>query len=146
MEEIHRTLVKQWTEYIILWAGAALLILLFELGCIDEGALAGEPRVTFALQTVEILLTLALVPLALKLYSKKLAGLKALPLLQALKAYHRLGSLRLFILGIVMWGNLLVYYLTMNNIGSLCALIGGAAALFCVPGRRRLLTELEIEA
>lgn len=146
MQEIHRTLVRQWIEYTVLWVVAALIVLLFEWGCMEEGALAGEPRVTFTLQTAEILLTLALVPLSLKLYAKKLVGLSALPLLQALKAYHRWGMVRLCLLTVVVWGNLVIYYLTLNNIGSLCALIGVAASLFCVPGRRRLLTELKIES
>ena len=38
----------------------------------------------------------------------------------------------------------MLYYATMNSIGGLCALVSGIAALFCVPGTRRLMNELEI--
>ena len=77
-------------------------------------------------------------------FSRKVLTWRALPLLEALKAYHRWNLIRLIMLAVIAWGNLVLYYLTLNNIGGLCALLACLAALFCVPGKRKLMNELEI--
>ena len=141
--------IKKWTnrllcEFGLFWVVTVALMAAFEGGFLDEGALAGYARVEFVLETVAILFTLAGIPFSLKLFSRRLAGLRTMPLLDSLKQYHRLSLLRLSVLATIVWGCLLVYYVTMNSIGGLCALLGCIAALFCVPGRRRLMNELEI--
>ena len=144
MEEI-----KKWTrrllwEYGLLWVVAAALMATFECGWLEEGSLTGHARLEFGLETAAILLTLLGIPLSLKLFSRRVVRLRTLPLLASLKAYPRLSLLRLSILAFIVWGNLLLYYTTVNSIGGLCALLGCIASLFCVPGRRRLMNELEI--
>lgn len=116
----------------------------FECGWLEEGSLTGHARLEFGLETAAILLTLLGIPLSLKLFSRRVVRLRTLPLLASLRAYHRLSLLRLSILAFIVWGNLLLYYTTVNSIGGLCALLGCIASLFCVPGRRRLMNELEI--
>ena len=141
--------IKKWTrrmqaEYALLWLTALAIAAAFECGWCEEGALLGRPRAEFALETTSILLTLGLIPTALRLFGRRVNALRDLPLRTALKAYHRRNLARLALLAIPIWGNLMLYYATMNSIGGLCALVSGIAALFCVPGTRRLMNELEI--
>lgn len=145
MEEIRKWVHWQQGEYALFWLLALGVALLFEGGLLDEGGLVGQAQLEFMLETLTILLTLGMIPLALKLFTWRRARLRALPLLDALRAYHHIGLVRLLLLGLVVWGNLVLYYLTLNSIGGLCALLGCIASLFCVPGRRRTLSELEIE-
>lgn len=144
MEELNKWLRRQQGEYALFWLLSLGVVVLFETGLLDEGGLAGDARLEFVLETFAILLTLGVIPFALKLSGMRRAHLRALPLLEALRAYHRAGWVRLLLLGIVVWGNLVLYYLTLNSIGGLCALLGCIAALFCVPSRHRMLNELEI--
>lgn len=144
MEEI-----KKWTrrllwEYGLFWTVAVVLMTAFECGWLEDGGLVGHARQEFILETVGILLTLLGIPLSLKLFGRRVMKLRSLPLTASLDAYHRLSLFRLSILAVIVWGNLLLYYVTVNSIGGLCALLGGIAALFCVPGRQRLMNELEI--
>ena len=141
--------IKKWTrrmqaEYALLWLTALAIAAAFESGWCEEGALLGRPRAEFALETASILLTLGLIPTALRLFGRRVNALRDLPLRTALKACHHRNLARLALLAIPIWGNLMLYYATMNSIGGLCALVSSIAALFCVPGTRRLMNELEI--
>lgn len=144
MEEIQKWTRRLLVEYCMFWLIALLLVAAFECGWLEEGGLVGQDRWEFALETASILLTLALIPGALRLFSRKVLTWRALPLLEALKAYHRWNLIRLIMLAVIAWGNLVLYYLTLNNIGGLCALLACLAALFCVPGKWKLMNELEI--
>lgn len=146
MEEINKTAHCLTFEYLIFWFFSVALMLVYELGVLDEGSWIGSARLEFAFETIGILLTLALIPLSLKLFGRRLLKLRDLPLLEALSAYHRLSIWRLFLLALVVWSNLFIYYQTMYSIGGLCALLGCIAALFCIPSKRKLMTELEITA
>lgn len=144
MEEIRKWVRLLLWEYGLFWIVVVMIMLTFECGWLGEGGLAGHVRLEFALETIAILFTLLGIPLSLKLFSRRLVKLRSLPLLESLEVYHRLSLCRLAILALIVWGNLLLYFMTMNSIGGLCALLGCIAALFCVPGRRRLMNELEI--
>lgn len=145
MEEIKETAVRMQVEYVLVWVVTLVIALVFECGILDEGALVGNPRVEFLFETVEIQFTLAIIPLSLKYFGRTLPKWRVLPLKAALQAYHKTAVVRLFLLAFAVWGNLLLYYITLNNIGGLCALIAGIAILFCVPGKKRIMNELDLE-
>lgn len=145
MKEINKVLVCQQAEFALLWGVALGMFLVYECGWLDEGCLTGSPRVAYWAETLGILLTLALVPLTLKGFNRILVRrIRPLSLLEAVAAYHRWSLVRLGVLALLAWGNLWLYYATMNTIGGLCALIALAASLFCLPGRQRLMNDLEV--
>lgn len=145
MKEIKQTLIRQKTEFALLWIIALCIITMFETGIIHEGELAGQATIEFYLETGAIILTLLIIPLSLKLFNRKLSHFRKLILIDAIKAYQQWSSIRLFLLAIIIWGNLVLYYITLNNIGALCALISSIAALFCIPDKKRIINELNIQ-
>lgn len=145
MEEIKKIVRYQNFEYAMLWIVVIGLLVCFETGFLPEGMYAGNAQMEYYLETAGILLAVVLIPLSLKLFSLALVKkIRQLALLQALRAYRRWGALRLTMLAIAVWGNLIVYYLTLNNIGGLCALMGLTASFFCWPDVKRVMVELDI--
>ncbi len=126
-----------WGEFAALWVVAVVVVLLFETGVATEGALVGNPRAAYVAETTGVLAMIALVPTSLKLFSVALKKRVV-----TLSDYHHASLLRLALLAIVVWGNLIVYYLTLNNLGGLSALIGLTATLFCLPSAERIENEL----
>lgn len=132
-------------EYVLLWALPLLLAALYETGVMAEGAYAGDARMDYILQSVGILLAVGLIPLSLRLFSLSLVKhVKRLSLSEALTSYRRWSEIRIGMLLVPVLVNLSCYYLTLNNTGVLCALMALIASLFCVPTRRRLLDELDL--
>ncbi len=145
MEVIDKIVNRQRMEYAWLWIVAVCLMAAFECGWLPVGLYAGDGRMTYLLGTVGILLAIAFIPLSLKLFSLALVKkIRQLDLLDALKTYRRWGRIRLLMMAAVVWPNVVCYYLTLNNIGALCAWMGLTASLFCLPGRKRLMQELDI--
>lgn len=134
------------TEYAMVWVLPLLLVLLYEAGVLCEGAFADDARMDYVLQTLGILLSVGLIPMSLRLFSLSLARrVKALPLPEALGSYRRWSEVRLGLLLIPVLVNLSFYYLTLNTTGLLCAAMPLVALLFCVPTRRRVLDELDLQ-
>ncbi len=129
----------------LLWGVAVLLFVAFEIGLFEEGWLVGRPRVVYVLETAAILFTLGSIPLSLKGFHYLLThSMLDLPLTDALVAYRRWSLVRMAVLAVVVWGNLWLYYATINPVGGMCALIGLAASLFCQPSVRRTMNDLNI--
>lgn len=112
----------------------------------DIAVLAGVTEGTrFVLQTVAILLSLAVVPLSLKLFSMErvradLQERKAL----ALKKW---GTLRLLMLGVILIGNTLLYYLLgYEPAFGYLAVITALVLPFVVPTMRRCEAELKVKS
>ena len=73
-----------------------------------------------------------------------LMGVRALPLVEALQSYCRWNEVRMAMLLVPALFNFSVYYWTLNTTGLLCGIMVLVASLFCVPGRNRLLAELDL--
>lgn len=132
-------------EYAGMWVLPLGLVLLYETGCLTEGAYAGDDRMEYILQTVGILLAVGLIPLSLRLFSLSLVKhVKQLSLPEALKSYRRWSEVRLGMLLVPVLVNLSFYYLTLNTSGALCAMMALMASLFCVPTHKRILDELDL--
>lgn len=129
-------------EYIAFFVITAAFAALYELNPSAQGFAVGNVE-AFVLNTACILLTLALVPLSLKLFNVMLLRHKNLPFVARLRHYRLWSATRLITLGITTIFDLWVYYATLDNIGGFCALICLVAALFCCPTRERICSELE---
>lgn len=144
-ELIEKTLCWLKLEFMAVWGLFFLLVTLYEIGFMPEGALAGDARTDFVLQTAGILLTVGMIPVSLRLFSWNLTKrVRELSLPEALKSYRRWNEVRLSLLFVAAILNLSFYYLTMNTTGLFCGLMALLATLFCLPTRDRLLRELDI--
>ncbi len=142
IKAVNRIMQTQYGLYI---GFTILLVILFQSEIIIEGAYAADFKMQYILQTIGILTTIALVPFSLKIFSVKLNKvIKEADLEKALRLYLHWGYVRLMMLALVTYLNIIIYYMTLNNIGGLCALIGITASVFCLPGEKKLREEMNL--
>ena len=144
-EQIKRILIIQKSAFLGVWTAPLLLVVLYETGLYQEGLLAGNAQMEYILQSVSILLTIGLIPFALRMFNMNLVKrIKDLPLQQALKSYQIWSILRLALLFVPAILALSFYYLTMNTTNLFCACMALIATLFCVPSESRIKNELDL--
>lgn len=144
-EQIKRILKWQIVAFILVWALPLVYALLHETGVLSQGALAGDARMEYIFQTIGILMTIVLIPFALRIFNLNLVKrIQELPLQQALKSYRIWADVRLALLVVPALINLQFYYLTLNNTGLFCAAMALIASLFCVPSESRIKNELDL--
>ena len=144
-EQIKRILIIQKSAFLGVWTAPLLLVVLYETGLYQEGLLAGNTQMEYILQSVSILLTIGLIPFALRMFNLNLVKrIKELPLQQALKSYQIWSILRLALLFVPAILALSFYYLTMNTTNLFCACMALIATLFCVPSESRIKNELDL--
>lgn len=145
-EEIKKAAKRTKNLFIAFWALAAALAAAGECGGTWTGLYAGCEPLGYWCETAVALSVLVCVPAALKLFSVALnRKIGKMPLPVALRLYERWSAIRLLLLALPVMGGLLAYYALMSATGGLCALIGLVASLFCVPGEKRLRSELKID-
>ena len=144
-EQIKRILIIQKSAFLGVWTAPLLLVVLYETGLYQEGMIAGNSQMEYILQSVSILLTIGLIPFALRMFNLNLVKrIKELPLQQALKSYKTWSLLRLALLFVPAILALSFYYLTMNTTNLFCACMALIATLFCVPSESRIKNELDL--
>lgn len=144
-EQIKRVLKSLKIQYISFWIIPVVLAVVGETGLLPVGIKADSVRAVYMFETAGILLTAVLVPLSLKLFSLVLAKkIDRVTFPVALSKYMVWSAVRLALLEFVVVFNLAGYYFTLSTTGALCALIGLTASLFCLPGGKRMYTELHI--
>ena len=144
-EQIKRILIIQKSAFLGVWTAPLLLVVLYETGLYQEGLLAGNAQMEYILQSVSILLTIGLIPFALRMFNLNLVKrINELPLQQALKSYQTWSLLRLALLFVPTILALSFYYLTMNTTNLFCACMALIATLFCVPSESRIKNELDL--
>ncbi len=129
------------------WLFLALVTLaLFEFELYMPGIWAGMEMndILFSLQTGSILLTLCVIPVALKLLNWRYVRKQIVRGKDgAEEAYLKWSSLRCSLLGIVLFFNLLLYYCTLEKTNALCVLILLFAYCFCWPTQTKKDAEME---
>jgi hypothetical protein len=145
-EKIDKLLATLKIEYSFFWIGSLSLIPLYESNIIQEGIYTDDVKIKYILYTVGILLSVILIPLALKLFSVSLVNrIRNLSIDDAMKSYRKWSEIRLGLLFIPAILNISFYYMTMDTTGILCASMALIASLFCVPDKKKILNELDIE-
>ena len=146
-KEIARLLRCLKIEFALLWVLCVILVVLYECDILPQGILADDARTGYMLQVLGILLAVGLIPLSLRLFSLSLTKyVRTLPLVEALKSYRRWNEVRVCLLLVAALINLSVYYWTMDTTGLLCTGMVLVASLFCVPGRERMMSELDLRS
>lgn len=145
-ERIKRIVMYQKALYAFCWAVPLLVGISSEMDAPWVGALAGDVRAAYGVETLVILLTVVCVPLALKLFAWVLVRrIDVAGIDRALRLYVVWSSVRALLLFLPAFGGFLGYCLLLSNKCLLCGLIALAAMLFCVPGQKRLRSELHID-
>lgn len=144
-ENIDKVIRSLWIEYLGVWMLAALVVLIYEADWLAGGVLAGNARACYAAGVTGVLSTVILIPVALRLHRDGLRKCldEQLPASERLARYHRLCVKRLVLLALPLAADLWIYYATIDQAGLLCAGMVAVSLLFCVPGRGRLLADLD---
>lgn len=144
-KELKRLIRILKAEYALMWVLTVLLAALYECNILPQGLFAGDAQMEYIMQVTSILLTICLIPLSLRLFNLSLTRhIAALPLKNALKSYRRWSEIRIALLTVASLASLSAYYWTMDTTGLLCTGMTVIASLFCVPGKERLLSELNL--
>ena len=144
-EQIRRILIIQKSFLIGIWTAPILLAVLYETGIFQKGMHQGNAQMEYIFQCVSILLTICLIPFALRMFNLNLVKrIKELPLEQALKSYQIWCNVRLSLLFVPAIMAMSFYYLTMNTTNLFCACMALIATLFCVPSESRIKNELDL--
>ncbi len=143
--EMKRLLCVQRWEYAAFWVLNLAFAALYECDALHQGVLTDQPRTAYMFQVIGVLLTIGMVPFALRLL-RMYPGrcLSRLSGEQRLKSYGRWCEVRMVALLVPALFNLTVYYTTLNTSGLLCAGMVALASLFCVPGSGRIAAELNL--
>lgn len=144
-KELKRLIRILKAEYALMWVLTVLLAALYECDILPQGLFAGDAQMEYIMQVTSILLTICLIPLSLRLFNLSLTRhIAPLPLKNALKSYRRWSEIRIALLTVASLASLSAYYWTMDTTGLLCTGMTVIASLFCVPGKERLLSELNL--
>ena len=147
MEEAVRKLLRCLKiEYAVFWLLTMLAVALYELDVLYQGVLVGDVRTTYMLEVLGILLTVCLIPFSLRLFSLSLVRcVQQRTLMDAMASYRRWSEIRLALLLVPTLVNLSIYFWTLDTTGLFCAAMALVASLFCVPGKKRLEDELNLQ-
>jgi hypothetical protein len=140
---LNPVLKKLRYEYGAFWAMMALLAWLYEADVFPKGLMVDENTSAYLLQCAGVLLMIALIPLALRLFGMGLMDrVRQLPLQEALVSYRRMSQVRLGLLMVVALVNLTCYYLMLKSSCAMCAVMAMLASLACIPSMGRIRKEL----
>ncbi len=128
-----------FTEFLFFISASIIMIVLYESDIILSGALSVNKSSEFVILTTMELLTLLLIPLSLKLLKIKFVkkSIANRPQTNLLKW----SMLRLFLIGLPMTVNVLLYYSYMNVAFGYMAIIGLLSMFFIYPSKERFTNE-----
>ena len=144
-KQIFSRLLIEFILYIFL---SVLLIVLYETHIFSTGTLIGHASTIYIIECAGILLTMALIPLALKSYHLALVRIAISDTSEEERrqSYIRWNEIRLAIFTVIVLLNTSIYYMTRDNICGYCAIMGAIASLFCWPTKDGVKTELEMHS
>ena len=138
MEKVRKRLVAEFWVPIAL---CAIIVLLGELNIIPAGKLEGIEQIEFILLAVMEMVTICMIPLALRLFRFK--KVKSQLVEQREKGLQKWGTIRMEMLTVPMVVNTLLYYLTMHAAFGYLAIILFLCMFFIVPTKDRCKAEIE---
>jgi hypothetical protein len=113
-------------------------------GVIVNGSVEPHSQREFTLNSIGILSTLLVLPLAVKLFLLNTTrALRRMNKDEALDFYHIWSLVRMVLVTLCISYNVFIYYMTLNMTGLLCACIGICITIYCLPTRQRVDQYLE---
>lgn len=144
-EKINQLLTTLRIVYFVFWSSPLWFVIFYETGIFTKGIHAGNVQMEYILQSVGILLTIGLIPFALRIFSLNLVKrIKEYPLERALASYRLWSDVRICLLWVPAIFNFSFYFVTLNTSGLFCGAIAMIASLFCFPTENRIKDELDL--
>ena len=114
---------------------ALIAVATFETGYLTTGALTPfiDEESLYYIEVSAIMLTMAIIPLALKGFSRAMAKGTSLDNMAYLKLYNKKSLQRMFLLFIALVTNIFVYYGTEYDGAMYCAILSFGALLYSYP-------------
>lgn len=141
-KQILNRLRIEYMAYVLL---VALLVILHETHILDEGVLVGKTTAVYVTEYAGILLTIVLIPLALKSYHKALLRMAVMDDDEKRRrSYVKWNEIRLSMFVVIVLLNTSVYYATLDNMCGYCAIMGAIASFFCWPTKDGVDVELSM--
>ena len=138
MRKVKNILLIAFLAFLLL---ALIVILLFETGVFASGELALQRNTDFVVECVMVLVTICVIPLALRLFKFRKIHDSLMEYKE--KSLKKWGLVRIFLLGIPMLINIIAYY-KFDNMGySYLALILFLSMLFVFPTLGKCYAETE---
>lgn len=138
MKKVKKILLVEFAAILVV---AALVILVFEVNVVWPGALAGQTKTDFFVECGMVLLTIVMIPFALRLF--KMKKIESILFQKKEVALKKWGSIRIMMLGLPMIANILCYYLFVNPGYSYLALILFLSMMFVFPTLEKCYAETE---
>lgn len=122
-------------NYVVSFVAALVVLLAFELGFIEKGLLAKTVSSTtlYVMQVATVLLTVSLIPLAIKGFASSLEKAKGQPEADILKLFCKRSLQRIFLLFIVVVFSEIVYYALGYEGALYCGVLGYGFMIYCFP-------------
>lgn len=130
--------------WIAIYVVAGIIILLFETGVYPKG-LVTDTGTIYVMQVVAVMVSLAMIPIALRGFKKMMDRLEDKPFRKRLGIYMTFSWLRLAAFFLVVEYSVLLYYLINDDIGLYCGVIGAICSMFCIPSGKTLEYETDWE-
>lgn len=132
-------------EYTLMWILVIVTVIMYEADVLPQGTMVGNSTAEYVAQLTGVLLTICFIPMSLRMFGLFISRyVKTLALDRALKSYRRWSEIRIIMLFATVLFNISLYYWTMDITGLLCGGMGVIAALFCIPGKERMMSELDM--
>ena len=123
--------------FIAAFVAATAVLLSYECGIIEKGTLAKvvSPSVAYMIQVVNVMLTIILVPFAIKGFTRSLGAAKGLSEDAILKLFAKRSLQRIFLLFIVIVMNEVAYYGLGYDGALYCGILAIGALVYSFPTR-----------
>ena len=138
MEKVRKRLLAEFLVPIII---CLVIVVLGEFNVFPTGVLTGNTQVEFVLLAAMEIITICMIPLALRLF--RFGKIHSQLVEQRERGLQKWGTIRLEMLTVPMVVNTLLYYLTMNAAFGYLAIILTLCMFFVVPTKERCNVEIE---
>lgn len=138
MEKVRKRLLAEFLVPIII---CLVIVVLGEFNAFPTGVLTGNTQVEFVLLAAMEIITICMIPLALRLF--RFGKIHSQLVEQRERGLQKWGTIRLEMLTVPMVVNTLLYYLTMNAAFGYLAIILFLCMFFVVPTKERCNAEIE---
>lgn len=127
-------------NYYVAFISTLLIIVAFESKHLYKGILRQclSEDTIYTLEIAAVMLTIGLIPLALKLFSRNLEKAKAKGNAEVMKKFGKMGLLRIALLFIVIVANAFIYYGIGYEGAMYCGLLGYGAMIYSYPTKETL--------
>lgn len=138
MEKVRKRLLAEFLVPIII---CLVIVVLGEFNVFPTGVLTGNTQVEFVLLAAMEIITICMIPLALRLF--RFGKIHSQLVEKRERGLQKWGTIRLEMLTVPMVVNTLLYYLTMNAAFGYLAIILFLCMFFVVPTKERCNAEIE---